>query len=230
MPEIAPARLGDALSVLPEIEKGSASIVALDPPYSMVPNAVRGRDDGAAGTNGSPVMLLSEVFAETRRILRPGGIAPTVCDWRRLPDVTYMATVAGLRVATCVAWTRKRIGTGGLLRSSWDPILVLSNGTPKAVDRAAIPNVVLADPPSKRCHPYEKPVEMWAHIFRRVPTGLVVDPFCGSASSAVAAAQTGHDWVGFDAVAETVDAANTRIGQLLQDSARYPAPGSKEAR
>ena len=145
---------GDALSVLPSIPDGSITATVVDPPYSMVPNAVRGRDDGAAGTSGSPVMLVNETLRHCRRVLRDGGIAAIICDWRRVPD--------GMRLATCVAWTRTTIGTGGLFRSSWDPVLIASNGTPDAIDRAAIPNVVTVNPPTVRQHPYEKPPELWA--------------------------------------------------------------------
>lgn len=175
-----------------------ARAVLLDPPYSTTPNSVRGRDDGAAGTSGAPYRLLLETLSEVRRVLVPGGIAPLICDWRRLPDVAYLASTTGLRLSTTVAWTRKRPGTGGLFRTAWDPILILSSGTPDAVDRAATPNWVQAEPPTKRRHPYQKPPEIWAHVLRRVPPGLVLDPFCGSATSREACAVTGHEWRGFD--------------------------------
>ena len=91
----------------------------------------------------------------------------------------------GLRLATCVAWVRNRPGTGGLLRASWDPVLVVARGVPDAVDRAAIRNVVVADYPARRSHPYEKPPEVCEHILARVcrRSDLVLDPFAGSGSS-----------------------------------------------
>lgn len=190
--------LGDALSILPSIADVSVSAMVLDPPYSMVPNAVRGRDDGAAGTSGAPMMLLSETARHARRVLRDGGIAPIICDWRRVPDVSYLVTLTGLRLATCVAWTRTTIGTGGLFRSAWDPILVAANGTPDAVDRAGIPNTICVNPPAKRIHPYEKPPELWEHILQRIPPGVVVDPFAGSGASAIAARRCGHTWIGVE--------------------------------
>ena len=130
---------GDALDILPTIADSSARAMLLDPPYSMVPNAVRGRDDGAAGTSGAPMRLLSETAQHARRIITPGGVAAIVSDWRRVPDVSYLVTLTGMRLATCVAWTRTTIGTGGLFRGAWDPILIASNGTPEAVDRALGP-------------------------------------------------------------------------------------------
>ena len=88
-------------------------------------------------------------------------------DYKRLPDLMYAATTSGLRLSGCVAWVRTRPGTGGLFRSSWDPILIASRGTPDAVDRAAARNVIQTDDvefaddlvvtanyPAKRTHPY----------------------------------------------------------------------------
>lgn len=189
---------GDALDVLPSIPDGSVTAAIIDPPYSMVPNAVRGRDDGAAGTSGAPVMLVNETLRHCRRVLRDGGIAAIICDWRRVPDISYLVTLTGMRLATCVAWTRTTIGTGGLFRSAWDPVLIAANGTPDAIDRAAIPNVVCVNPPTVRQHPYEKPPALWEHILQRVSPGVVLDPYAGSGASAVAALNTGHTWVGIE--------------------------------
>lgn len=183
---------GNALEVMPLLPAESFRAVALDPPYSMVPNGVRGADDRAAGTSAAPVRLLTETFRETYRLLVPGGVAPVICDWRRVPDVSFLITLAGLRLATCLAWTRSSIGTGGLFRSSWDPVLVASRGQPEAIDRAGIPNVVQADPPRNRSHPYEKPPALWAYVLARVPVGPVLDPYAGSGAAAEAARKAGR--------------------------------------
>ncbi len=131
-------------------------------------------------------------------MLVPGGLAPFVCDWRRYPDLAYLATTSGLRISTVLAWTRSRPGTGGLFRGSWDPVCVLSKGTPVVVSKAAIRNVVEVDAPLRRRHPYEKPAELWGHILQRIPPGLVLDPFCGACASRTAAHRHGHGWRGYD--------------------------------
>jgi site-specific DNA-methyltransferase (adenine-specific) len=204
---------GDALDVLPSLTDAHFDAVVLDPPYSMQPNAVRGRDDGAAGASGAPVMLLSESICHSRRLLRPGGIAPLICDWRRLPDVSYIATLHGFRIATCVAWTRGRAGTGGLFRGAWDPILVLSSGSPLSVDRAAVRNVIELDYPTKRVHPYEKPLGLWAHTLQRIPVGAVVDPFMGAGASLVDSLRLGHRYIGIEIEERYCEIAAKRLAQ-----------------
>lgn len=196
----------DALEWLPTQPSASAQAIMFDPPYS-VGSPVRGREDGAAGMIFGPLTLVWKTLAECARILKPGGIVAIFLDWRRLPDFGYVASTCGLRPASCVSWVRKRVGTGGLFRSAWDPILIVSRGTPDAVDRAAVPNVVVteddvieADYPTKRTHPYGKPVKIYTHILARAcrPGDLVIDPFAGSGVSREAAQKLGLEWRGCD--------------------------------
>lgn len=202
---------GDALEVLPEIK--SAGCLVLDPPYHMSPNTFRGIDDGAASAIATPVRLLTETFRHAYRVLPDGGAAFIFCDWRRGPDTTYLATLAGLRISTCVAWTRNRSGTGGMFRGAWDPIFVASKGVPRIRDKAAIPNVVNADHPVDKVHPYEKPSKVWHHLLSRVPVTTILDPFAGSSTSADVAVQLGHRWIGIEADERHCEAAARRFGQ-----------------
>jgi DNA modification methylase len=203
----------DALDWLAGQEPGAATVVIFDPPYA-VGTPVRGREDGAAGSVSGPLSFMQRTMALCARALRPGGIVVIFGDYKRLPDLMYAATTSGLRLSGCVAWVRTRPGTGGLFRSSWDPILIASRGTPDAVDRAAVRNVVetsdvveiddvvYANHPAKRAHPYEKPPEVLGHILACVCRcgDLVLDPFAGSGSSRVAAEKLGLDlvWEGCD--------------------------------
>lgn len=202
---------GDALDVLPTIR--SASCVALDPPYSMIPNSFAGKDDGAAGTSAAPVRLLTETLRETRRLLPEGGVAGLICDWRRLPDVAYLSTLVGLRISTCVAWTRGTPGMGAMFRSAWDPMLVLSVGAPAAVDKAAVRNVIHVDKPRGSEHPYEKPTELWRHLFDRLSPGLVVDPYAGTGAALVAARAAGHRAIGIEVDERYCEIAANRLSQ-----------------
>lgn len=202
---------GDALSVLPTIR--SAGAIVLDPPYHMAPSTFRGKDDGAASSVATPVRLLTETLREAYRILPDGGSAFIFCDWRRGPDTTYLATLAGLRISTCLAWTRNRAGTGGMFRGAWDPIYVASKGTPTITDRAAVPNVINADHPTDREHPYEKPAQVWRHLLSRIPSTTILDPFAGSGTSADAALSLGHRWVGIEADERWCEKAARRWAQ-----------------
>jgi site-specific DNA-methyltransferase (adenine-specific) len=199
----------DALQWLDAQPEGEATAIIYDPPYA-VGTPVRGREDGAAGSVFGPLSFMSTTLARCAKLLRPGGIVMIFADWRRLPDLAYVSSTVGLRPATQIAWVRTRPGTGGLFRSSWDPILIVSRGVPDAVDRAAIRNVVEANYPNKRRHPYEKPVEVYTHVLQRIarPGALVLDPFAGSGNSRQAASNLGLSWRGCDIDPEFAEVAS----------------------
>jgi DNA modification methylase len=113
----------DALDWLPRQEPGAAAAVIYDPPYS-VGSPVRGREDGAAGSVFDPLNFLYDMLPLCARTLRPGGIVIMFTDWRRMCEMGRAATMRGLRSAACVAWMRNRPATGGLFRSSRDPVMV----------------------------------------------------------------------------------------------------------
>lgn len=201
----------DALDWLSDKASGEATLVVFDPPYA-VGTPVRGKEDGAAGSVFGPLSFMSKTLTQSARVLRPGGVCMIFADWRRMTDLAYIATTVGLRASTCVAWTRKRPGTGGMFRSAWDPILLVSRGVPDAIDRAAIRNVIEADYPTKRRHPYEKPPEVFRHTMERIcrEGDLVLDPFAGSGVSGRVALDLGLRWEGCDidpAYAKAAEAA-----------------------
>jgi site-specific DNA-methyltransferase (adenine-specific) len=182
-----------------------ARLVVLDPPYrgpTDVPP--RGRDDGAGGQVFNLFGFFHEVFVSTRNALMEGGVAMTFCDFKRTGDVCQLAFMAGLRLNTCIAWTWNRMGTGGLFRSSWSPILIFSRGSADALSKDAVPNQIHCEPvpPQQRRHVYEKPVAIYRHVFKRVlrPGDVVVDPFAGSGSSKSVAEEFGALWQGCDIV------------------------------
>jgi site-specific DNA-methyltransferase (adenine-specific) len=187
----------DAREWLAAQPAGKARAVCFDPPYA-VGTPVRGREDGAAGSVFGPLSFLHRTLTLSARALVPGGTLIAFTDVRRMADTGYVATTAGLRLATCVAWVRTRPGTGGLLRASWDPVMVFARGVPAVVSRAAVRNVVIteedsgredfseadfgmedftgeavpavveADYERPRRHPYSKPPAVYEHILRRV--------------------------------------------------------------
>ena len=212
--------LADARMWLAEREGRGASVVIYDPPYA-VGTPVRGKEDGAAGSVFAPFGFLHETLRSARAALREGGIVVIFADWRRMADMGYLCSTVGLRPSTCIAWTRKRPGTGGLLRSAWDPILIASRGVPDAVDRAAVRNVIEADYPSKRRHPYEKPAAIFEALLPRVcrPGSLVLDPFAGSGVSGEVATRLGYQWEGCD-----VDPAFCRTNAEVRRGAKDARP------
>jgi DNA modification methylase len=63
-------------------------------------------------------------------------------------------------------------------------------------------------------YPTQKPVELLSRIVRwsTLPGHVVLDPFCGSGTTLVAAQRLGREWVGMDASGDAISAARGRLG------------------
>jgi site-specific DNA-methyltransferase (adenine-specific) len=62
-------------------------------------------------------------------------------------------------------------------------------------------------------HPTQKPTDLMRHLVRLVtpPGGIVLDPFLGSGTTALAAEMEGFEWVGIEREAEYVAIAEARL-------------------
>jgi hypothetical protein len=118
----------------------------------------------------------------------------------------------------------------GALDLPWKPsaeeIYVLHRGFVGPRDEGA----VIYHPPVQsmacngRLHPNEKPVGLLARLLRKMPPGLVGDPFMGSGSTGQAALQAGRHFVGCEIEPRYFDIACRRIeeaqrqGDLFRDA------------
>jgi site-specific DNA-methyltransferase (adenine-specific) len=81
-----------------------------------------------------------------------------------------------------------------------------------------------------RVHPTQKPVALmrWCLQFLNLkPNSLIVDPWCGSGPTAIAAAQEGHRFIGLDLDREYLKIAWTRYHKPWK---HIPRPGRTEHR
>ena len=67
--------------------------------------------------------------------------------------------------------------------------------------------------PQHNSHPTVKPVALMRHLVRMVtpPGGVVLDPFLGSGTTAVAAILEGHSWVGCELTDEYLPIIEARV-------------------
>ena len=90
---------------------------------------------------------------------------------------------------------------------------VLAKGRPVS-PREPIPDVLPWDNTGNRLHPSQKPVSALTPLIRAFsePADVVLDPFCGSGSTLVAACAVGRAYVGIE-LAARYDIAAARMGR-----------------
>jgi DNA modification methylase len=239
-----------------EVEDASVALVVTSPPYFA------GKEyEAALGEGHVPasyleyLAMLSDVFAECRRALEPGGrIAVNVANLGRKPYRSLSADVIGilqddlgLLLRGEVVWVKARGATGScawgsfcspanpVLRDVTERVVIASKGR---FDRAlsatrrralGLPDAAsiskdefmeattdVWEIPAERAtrvgHPAPFPVELPQRLIElyTFEDDLVLDPFMGSGTTAVAAVRTGRRYVGYDTESSYVRIAERR--------------------
>jgi DNA modification methylase len=74
-------------------------------------------------------------------------------------------------------------------------------------------------PSQKRTHPAEKPLPLLIHLINSTckPNSTILDPFSGSGAVAVAARETQHEYITFDANPAFVKLTQRRLQTSLEE-------------
>ena len=199
-------------------DKPQARAVFADPPYNIpIQGFVTGQSqhrDFVMGvgelSDDEFVVFLSDSFTAASKHLVDGGIWFTCMDHRHDEHVRRAARAAGLSGVTLVVWYKGSGGMGRLYRSAHELIFVLKKGDGPVLNNIALgkhgrdrTNVWQYPGANRRGssaneqlteHATPKPVELVADALLDVTKrgDIVIDPFCGSGTTVIAAEKTGR--------------------------------------
>ncbi len=238
----------DAITLLGGLPAASVDMVLTDPPYS---SGGAMRSDRNAGTNAKYLSTGSANVGKVRafegdnageraqerriawwvdrmhRVIRPGGHLVMFCDWRTLPLAIDGVGMGGIVLRGVAPWVKPshRPMVGGIGAGAEYAVW----GTRGAMDASkgdrCVRGFFAANPVRDRVHPTQKPVDVirWLLGLAR-PGSIIVDPFLGSGTSAVAAVLEGHDFIGGDVDPHWLDVARARLATET-DGAPYALTG-----
>lgn len=215
----------DALEILPTLPAGSVDAVITDPPYvigAVSAGNMASKSGGWANMMNS-ALWFTEWYRMVDRALRHTGVFWSFCNWRTLPVAMNAAIRANLPVTSLMVWDKEWIGPGGSqgLRPSYELCALMAKPGFAVPDRG-VPDVWRHKVGSYKPngHPAEKPVGLVERIIdcSALPSGsLVVDPFAGSGTTAIAARSRGMRCVAIEAEEKWCELIATRLSQACLD-------------
>ena len=120
-----------------------------------------------------------------------------------------------LRVKNLLVWDKQFVGLGWDWRFQYETIFQLVKG--KGINNidSSASNIIRARKviPQFGDHPTPKSVEVISEILKRKPSNLVLDPFLGSGTTAVAAKQLKRNFIGIEISPEYCKIAEERLRQ-----------------
>ena len=214
---------GDAMSLLAGLAPETFDAVITDPPYCSggttagerrrAPEDKYSQDGKLCGRPSFSGDLKDQRsftwwtmswLTHCRAALKVGGYCLVFTDWRQLPAVTDAFQSADLTWRGIVAWDKgnaSRAPHKGYLRHQCEYLVWGTRGPcPAAVHAGPFPGCYQVPVLKKdKFHLTGKPTELLRHLVKLVPPkGRILDPFAGSATTLVAAAQEGRIGVGFE--------------------------------
>ena len=189
----------DCARLMSKINSQSVDLILTDPPYGICYKSKSRRlsRQTVAGDEAPYIWWLKEAD----RILKDDGSLLCFTRWDVLGAWHTAIEYAGLRVRSCIVWDKGVHGMGNT-KAAFAPQHELclfatkhdfefKSGRPTDVIRVG----KLAS--SDMIHPTQKPVELFEQLINvtTLPGALVVDPFAGSGTTAIASINTGRHFI-----------------------------------
>lgn len=226
-----------SLSVRPKL-------ILTDPPYGMryqtnIPGDKRWNRSGitsgrfACLSNDAPGMIDFKSFFRRCADCLDAGFLFVFASWRAFSEWCPLIEDAGFKLRTPIFWDKKCANGGDLddpLISTVEIVIQAVKGDPPVYPFYNTDGLLKKR--TNNCwrygrvpkneyvgHPTQKPLQVCEQIVRMTtqPGETVVDPFCGSGSSLVAAKKLGRKHLGCDIDFSFVEKANARLKKIQRE-------------
>ena len=186
---------GDCVKLMRRLEAASVDFILTDPPY-----IVRYRDRaGRTVANDNHGRWLKPAFAEMFRLLKPDSLCFSFYGWNQVDRFMAAWREAGFRPVGHLVFAKGYASSSRFLRHEHEQAFLLAKGNPELPSQA--PSDVQGwHYTGNRLHPTEKsPTTLAPLVEAFCPAGgLLLDPFCGSGSSLVAARELERGFLGIE--------------------------------
>lgn len=206
---------GDCIELMGDLPAGCVDFILTDPPYLC---GYRDRHGRTIANDNDPHWL-KPAFAEAYRVLKPDSLCVSFYGWHKADQFVTAWRSAGFRIVGHLVFAKSYASSARFVAARHECAYILAKGEPPLPSKA-LPDVLSWQYTGNRLHPTEKPVEPLRQLIESFcPTGgLVLDPFCGSGSTLVAARGCGRAWLGIE-----LDAGHAATALRRFASSQFPA-------
>jgi len=199
---------GDCTEWMRRMDRNSVDFILTDPPYIT---RYRGRD-GRTVANDDNARWLNPAFREMYRVLKPSSFCVSFYGWVRIGLFATAWRDAGFRIVGHIVFRKQYASSARFLRYEHEPAYLLAKGdvVPPATPISDVIDFIYT---GNRLHPTQKPVAALQPLIETfcTPGGLVLDPFCGSGSTLIAARNLGRGFLGIELSHEHYNTALHRL-------------------
>ncbi len=213
--------LGDCLEVMKKLPAGSIDAVVTDPPFAFTGGISNGRT--ACTSDQFFSFWWKAVCTELTRILKPEAEGFIWCDWRTAKTLAEgfepdTQTYDYFRISQMLYHYREMPGQGQPFRNSVDLIAYLRGPKSKGYRIQNTTHNWISKYwyyGKHEFHPSEKDVSIAEQLISWCSDvgAIVVDPFCGSGTTLIAARNSKRHYIGIEKDPVHHSTAKKRLGQ-----------------
>ena len=229
---------GDVMDELKKFPDESIDLIVTSPPYNLKNSTGNGMKNGTGGKWSSAALINGystyddnmpydeyirwqrDCLSEMMRVLHDDGAIFYNHKWRVQNGLIQdrHEIVEGFPVRQIIIWRRKggiNFNPGYFL-PTYEVVYMIAKSGFRLVPRANAYGDVWEFPQEmKNKHPAPFPVALPERIISSTDAKIILDPFMGSGSTAVAAKNLGRDFVGIDISAEYCGMSRERLSECL---------------
>ncbi len=199
---------GDCITIMQSLPGNSIDFILTDPPY-----LVRYQDrEGRSIQNDSNSDWLVPAFSEAYRVLKQDHFMISFYGWTQVDKFFHAWRSAGFRIVGHLVFRKQYSSKSRFLKYQHEQAYLLAKGNP-ALPENPVADVIDMPYSGNKLHPTQKPVAALKPLIEAFTqkNDLVLDPFCGSGSTLLAAKILNRHHLGIELDAQYHAAAIKRL-------------------
>lgn len=222
----------DCRNIFPKIESDSIDLILTDPPYLITPR-------GSNGTMGGMLtkkinkqgkvfkennIKISEYLHEFYRILKDGTHCYIMCNHTNLIDFMYEIRLSKFHFVKSLIWDKCNKIAGQYYMNSFEYILMLRKGKGRPVNDCSVPDIIRCPNiktkiNNENIHDSQKPCSLFELLINQSTKSgdIVLDPFIGSGTTALACLITNRKFIGIEKDVEYFNLSQNLIKEFQLD-------------
>ncbi|MCK1513038.1 DNA methylase [Bradyrhizobium sp. 190] len=199
---------GDCVQVMRKLQTASVNFILTDPPYLC---RYKSRS-GQTIANDDRDEWLEPAFSEVYRVLKRDSLCVSFYGWNAADKFIAAWRAAGFRLVGHVVFPKSYASSVRFVKGMHEQAYLLAKGDPH-FPSAPISDVLDWEYTGNRLHPTQKPISVLQPLIEAFCPldGIVLDPFCGSGSTLVAARRAGRTSVGIELDPKHAETASLRL-------------------
>lgn len=204
--------IGDCVHVMGQMPDQSVGLIVTDPPY-----LVNYRDrHGRSIANDVSDHWLAPAFEQAYRLLKNDSFCISFYGFHVVDKFMASWRSAGFKPVGQFIWHKSYASSQSFTEYRHEAAYLLAKGNPQTPVKP-LPSVMPWTYTGNKLHPTQKAANVLKPLIETYskPNDVVLDPFCGSGSTLVAACQTGREAIGVELNRAHALTAKRRLNALI---------------